>query len=508
MKKCLLTATITALLCQPLTAFANVDMNELVEQNLPTHTSVSLIIQEIGSKQPLVSHNPDLRMLPASVQKLLTATASVKVLGADYRFSTRLLIDNPSTDSKVEDGVLKGNLYLAFSGDPALTSSQLSNLLSSIKASGISRVQGDLVLVGDLTRQTKAPGWVWDDLGICYAAPVSSFILDKNCVKGTMQPQTGSNKARVRLTTDAPFILDDDAYYADDADEGAFCQLSLATVGTNHVALNGCFAKRKAIDLAFAVPHPDKFAAEMTRRLLAANKVQFNGNVTFTDTLPSNVTELAAVQSPTVMELAGELLLESDNLITDSLLLAMSRTNDNSVQGDTSSTGAQFTKGVTIMKQTLAELGVSFESSRLVDGSGLSRYNLISASQLIVLLDVIARDPQLAPLLTTLPLAGETGTLAYKFPYNRAPLKSLVQAKTGSMGGVDNLAGIVHIDDRAYLFVAMENGIVPTPQAPYPVPWHGRILNKLMPLLKENARVNAAEASKDSNPPSLSETAN
>lgn len=521
MSKRLLTATIAALLCLPFVALANNDMTRLVEQNLPSQTSVSLIIQKVGSKQPLVSYNPDLRMLPASVQKLLTATAAIKVLGSDYRFSTRLLTDadiSTRTDSQkagplahqYQNGVLAGNLYLVFSGDPALTGIQLARLVSSLKDAGITRIQGDLVLVGDLNRQTKAPGWVWDDLGICYAAPVSSFILDKNCVKGTMQPQQGTDKAKVTLRSNVPFTLDADAYYAKTESDAALCQLSLTELGANHVGLSGCFGKRKAIDLAFAVPNPDQFVADMVNRQLAADKVKLNGNVRFTNASPGNVAELGAVQSPTVLELANELLLESDNLITDSLLLAMSQQGARQTQGKTVTAAgmgeARFSRGVEVMQQTLTELGVSFAGARLVDGSGLSRYNLISASQLAKLLEVITSDPELTPLLASLPLAGETGTLTYKFPYNKAPLKSLVQAKTGSMGGVDNLAGVIHLDGKDYLFVAMENGIVPTPDAPYPVPWHGRILKKLLPLLKadanaaKSATTNAAEAIKTSTP--------
>ncbi|QVK23009.1 D-alanyl-D-alanine carboxypeptidase [Shewanella dokdonensis] len=81
---------------------------------LPTDSQTALWVQDTHSGEVLVSHNPDVLMLPASTQKLLTAVTAWQVLGEDFRFHTRLY-----TTGKTENGILNGDLYLQFDGDPA-----------------------------------------------------------------------------------------------------------------------------------------------------------------------------------------------------------------------------------------------------------------------------------------------------------------------------------------------------------------------------------------------------
>lgn len=129
-------------------------------------------------------------MLPASTQKLLVAAAALKGLGSDYRFTTSLY-----RRGKVTQGVLHGDLLFAFDGDPTLSRTQLASLLEQAKQSGINKVQGDVLLLGQPQRLSRASGWAWDDLGICYSAPVSSYIIDGNCVRENCYQQ---NKCLLR----------------------------------------------------------------------------------------------------------------------------------------------------------------------------------------------------------------------------------------------------------------------------------------------------------------------
>ncbi|MCF1428847.1 MAG: D-alanyl-D-alanine carboxypeptidase/D-alanyl-D-alanine-endopeptidase, partial [Shewanella sp.] len=360
---------------------------------------------------------------------------------------------------------------------------------------------GDLVLIGNTQRMDKAPGWVWDDLGICYAAPVSSFIIDGNCVKGVMHPPADTpiaevnplpkinaipdakamTLATVTLEGKAPFTVDSDASYGDDA----FCQLSLADTGSNSVRLSGCFLQKRPVNLAFAVNDPAAFASDWSRNILANLKIRLKGQVRVGAKAPADVRPLAQVSSVPVYELTAKLLLESDNLISDSLLLAMAEKEWGN--------GAGFNHGVAVMTQALEDMGIELSKMRLEDGSGLSRYNLLSAEVINKLLAQIYADPQLRPLIAALPVAGESGTLAYKPPYNRAPLKSRVTAKTGSMGGVDNLAGFFSVAGKDYSFVVLENGLTSEGKTTQTA-WHGTILLAVIQQLESRARKDGGES--------------
>ncbi|HEY9689580.1 MAG TPA: D-alanyl-D-alanine carboxypeptidase, partial [Coleofasciculaceae cyanobacterium] len=89
--------------------------------------------------------------------------------------------------------------------------------------------------------------------------------------------------------------------------------------------------------------------------------------------------------------------------------------------------------------QVLDAIGVTPNSYRLVDGSGLSRQNLASPEAIVQLLSAMARSPYRDLYQNSLPLAGRSGTLANRF--QNTPLAGRLRAKTGTMTGVSALAG-------------------------------------------------------------------
>ncbi|MFQ6372359.1 D-alanyl-D-alanine carboxypeptidase/D-alanyl-D-alanine-endopeptidase [Shewanella sp. YIC-542] len=419
---------------------------------LPPASQVALWVQDTRTQQVLLSHNPDVQMLPASTQKLLTAVTAWEVLGADYRFHTRIL-----TTGTIIQGVLQGNLYLQFSGDPRLSRQQLSQMAQTLRQQGLEKINGQLFLVGNNSRQWRAPGWVWDDLGICYAAPISSFVIDGNCIKARLQ-QT-KTRTRVTLLTPAPVSVTSSAFF-DPQQQHDFCQLTLHRQDDNHYQLSGCYGKRPPLPLAIAVSNPQQYAADVIAALYRP-QFHFEGPVQFASTVPDDATLLLDHPSLPLSTLIGEMLLDSDNLIADTLLKQLGSQRLGPREQD-----AVFLAGGQQIKDTLAGMGIELENSHIIDGSGLSRYNLLSARQLGQLLAQIQQRPTLRWLLDALPKSGLSGTLHHKAPFNQKALRGRITAKTGSMQGVQNLAGFLSgdaPDDKyRYLFVIMENGHVTT----------------------------------------------
>jgi D-alanyl-D-alanine carboxypeptidase/D-alanyl-D-alanine-endopeptidase (penicillin-binding protein 4) len=115
------------------------------------------------------------------------------------------------------------------------------------------------------------------------------------------------------------------------------------------------------------------------------------------------------------------------------------------------------------IRTTLADLGVDLTGARVLDGSGLSRGARLSPSQLTRVLALAAdpSHPELGAVLSGLPVAGLTGTLADR--YTRPGLQAglgLVRAKTGGLRGVSTLAGTtVGADGRTYAFAFVANGV-------------------------------------------------
>ncbi|QYJ77059.1 D-alanyl-D-alanine carboxypeptidase/D-alanyl-D-alanine-endopeptidase [Shewanella sp. FJAT-52076] len=408
----------------------------------PKQTNVAVLAVDLKTQQVVISDNSERAMLPASVQKLLLALAAQHTLGRDFRFHTQLFVKG------FKPPVIE-RLYIGFSGDPLLTSAELSALLGSLKQQGVHTIN-QVYLVSAVDKSDKAPGWVWDDLGVCYASPVAEFSLDKNCVKASLRPTENGDGTYVRLVKDAAISIDNQLSYRPGASFKE-CSPHLAVVGPNRYLLHGCYSGKQALPLSIAVTDTDVWLQDKLAALLKA--AGFNAPIAERlHTLPASVHLVADHQSAPMDSLLSEMLKESDNLIADALLKQLGK-----MKGQDES---DFYQGSQEMAANLKLLGVDLSSANLVDGSGLSRYNLLNARQLMQTLLLIHHTEDYASLKDGLPVSGKDGTLLYKRGFNSLPLKDRVQAKTGSMQGVSNLAGFLRSGDREYAFVVLENGLV------------------------------------------------
>lgn len=414
----------------------------------PRHSQVALLARDLSTNTLLYSQQADTLFIPASTQKVLTAVTAMASLGSDFRYVTELWSDAP-----IRQGHIAGSVYLRFSGDPTLTQDDLKALFAHLQKQGIKSVEGHLYLIGDKQEQLQAPGWVWDDLGICFAAPVSSYIINQNCVYGQFAPSSAKYASEVKLRASSFGVkVTSDAIFSPQAGHD-FCQLDLVRLGQNQYHLRGCYPGSEAIPLAIAISDPEKFAMDTLTATLKG-EISLSGKVKIGNAIPTKAKLIASHSSAPLPELLKTMLLKSDNLIADSLFKRVGQ-EYYKAQGS-------FTNGAAAMRHILTELGVDLTNANIVDGSGLSRYNLLSAKQLADVLALIYQDARFRSLIDSLPEAGVSGTLQYRLGYTKPPLKHLVFAKTGSMQGVANLAGFMRLaQQRDILFVVLENGISP-----------------------------------------------
>ncbi|WP_343034503.1 D-alanyl-D-alanine carboxypeptidase/D-alanyl-D-alanine endopeptidase [Amycolatopsis anabasis] len=177
-----------------------------------------------------------------------------------------------------------------------------------------------------------------------------------------------------------------------------------------------------------------------------------------TTTAPPGAKVLGEVKSAPITELARQLLQASDNLLADELArqTAIATGNEPSFAG-----AAKATMNV------LAQNGFDLTGVQLHDGSGLSAQNKVPAKLLSQLLAAAAapdgKDPKtvkLRPLLEGLPVAGGSGTLSGRYgDPSSAKGKGWVRGKTGTLSGVNTLAGVVlDTDGRVLVFALMSAG--------------------------------------------------
>ena len=172
--------------------------------------------------------------------------------------------------------------------------------------------------------------------------------------------------------------------------------------------------------------------------------------------------ELGAVQSPPIPLLVEQMLARSDNDLAEALTRHVAI-----AQGEP----ASFSGGAAAVREVLGpfleEVGVGSDAVALVDGSGLSRLNLLEPAALTRLLARVAADDgsatgeRLAPVLTGLPVGGFSGTLSDRYRTGGGLRGAgLVRAKTGTLNGVSALAGLVRTSDgRLLAFDVTADGV-------------------------------------------------
>ena len=165
----------------------------------------------------------------------------------------------------------------------------------------------------------------------------------------------------------------------------------------------------------------------------------------------SLITEkIAEVLSPPLHKMIRFALLYSDNVLSQRL--AMLATGKN---------GYPLTRtGLNKMaNDKISELGVDTTGMVLMDGSGLSGQNRVSAVTVSQLLLKVKSEPRLKVIYDSLPVSGESGTLIGRYHSTAPQAVGLVRAKTGSIRNTVSLAGFATSGDKEYVFVVLADGV-------------------------------------------------
>ncbi|GAA3274920.1 hypothetical protein GCM10020218_021260 [Dactylosporangium vinaceum] len=203
-------------------------------------------------------------------------------------------------------------------------------------------------------------------------------------------------------------------------------------------------------------PRPDLQAAQAF-----ASALGVPANAVAAGNAPSGAKELGKVQSAPMARMVEFMLQESDNVLADALArqVALAKSQPASFEG-----GAAATKSV------LEGLGLPVTGYGLVDGSGFSRNDKLSPALLTAVLAMAARADRgdLHTIFSGLPVAAYSGTLATRFlkADQGGSAAGLVRAKTGTLTGVNSLAGVVvDADGRTLAFAFMADQTTNADQA-------------------------------------------
>lgn len=387
-------------------------------------------------------------MIPASNTKVLTAAASYLYLGPDYDFTTLV-----STNGTVAGNVLKGNLYITFSGDPTLTTQDIYGLLKAVKAQGISSIHGNVIIDESVfSGPYYGLGWPQDDLAYCYAAPVAGSIINGNCMAIQVTKGKKGKAPRVKqFTTNFPVIND---LHLVGRKQLKTCVFQPAVTSNNSIVLQGCLPARANWGFAFAIRNPNSYARQVIQVGLSKAGIALRGKVELGKTL-DKTTVLAKHTSDPLQNIMAFMLKHSDNVYAG----ALTKTLGAEYYG----VGSYKAGANAITAILTSRLGTSFKTPSLEDGSGMSVYNLISPLELVQVYDYMYHQPLLTnTFMRSLAISGQRGTLSYRMTKNG--LANHVFGKTGTINGVSTLSGYLDLPNKpTIIFAIMMNDIPGSP---------------------------------------------
>jgi D-alanyl-D-alanine carboxypeptidase/D-alanyl-D-alanine-endopeptidase (penicillin-binding protein 4) len=390
------------------------------------------IIVSLTRGDTLFQENADRMLQPASTMKMYTSAVALDRFGGDYTFRTPVLRDG----AVGPDGTLTGNLYLKGIGDPSMGSrfwhdqSPMDALAKEVAAAGIKHVKGDIV--GDATAfedKLVPDGWKTSYLGAAYAARVSALSLNENLVWVVVQPD--GRKADVSLDPATTTIPLESSVTVTGGSGG---HISAARRADGSITVRGTIgANSPALKYSLVVDNPALFTTGALRASLQKAGVTVDGQTRLGAT-PSSATQVAAVSSPPLAQIIGEMDRESINIFAELLFRA-------AAHAGTGQIGSAET-GLANLREFLSKkVGTSGNFVDVSDGSGLSLNDSVTARSMVRLLGY-AHNADWGPVFhAALPVEGESGTL--KRHGKGAPSRGNLHAKTGTTNTVAALGGYV-----------------------------------------------------------------
>jgi serine-type D-Ala-D-Ala carboxypeptidase/endopeptidase (penicillin-binding protein 4) len=414
-------------------------------QKRAPNLNVGIFIEDLKTRRILYSHRANKSFIPASSLKLFTTTAALLQLGPAFRYQTQILTDS----QKIRAGTLNGNVYLKLSSDPSFSTQAIDKLLSALKnTDGINRINGHFyVILSELVEKPFGPGWMDDDTIYAYGAPVAPLMLNENAFDITVSPGANVTDPTI-VTAPSDIKINNESVTQDEKS----CRLRYEMSADNVLTIRGCKTRTaRATFESIAIGAPWLYLKTVLAERLKANGISLQSSITIAPTHKRKLTTLARHQSDTLGALVHHCLKVSDNLYANAFLLKVGER----YYGRHPVTWRQSVSAV--MRILRTQLKLNMKHAEFVDGSGLSRFNLIEPTMLVKLLRVMTERFNIKYEFTdALPVSGQYGTLVR---IRNPRYQGLIRAKSGSMTGVSSLAGYIQTGNHHLAaFAIMMNG--------------------------------------------------
>ena len=416
-------------------------VNELATNDSMQHGSFGFCLVTADSGKILLEQNSDISLVPASALKIVTTGLALKLAGTGFSFRTTLQYSgtiNPSTRT------LNGNIYIRGSGDPTLGSVEygtntystiLKRWFTSIHALGIDSINGAIIADDEIFDYDLVPGgWAWEDVEMSYGAPPSGLSfrdnlydiqvrITKNTIQAKVEPYIPGLLTKNSIiynpkiynsyvfAAGPPFISERllrgeikyaGTYKAPMPDPAYFCAYSLYS-----------YLKNKGINVSDS--------ANTIRKTKIKNTYSNPERKTISTTYSTSLSEIVYRTNHLSQNMYAETLLK--------LIAVMKKTAGTTIAG------------VKEINNYWKDRNIDLRGFHMVDGSGLSRANSVTAKQLTHFLVAFHNDSAIfSSFYRSLPIYG-----TYVNGAKPRTISALnIHAKGGYMSRVRSLTGYAY----------------------------------------------------------------
>ncbi|MBT4036215.1 MAG: D-alanyl-D-alanine carboxypeptidase/D-alanyl-D-alanine-endopeptidase [Candidatus Marinimicrobia bacterium] len=398
-------------------------------------------VQYANTGKVIYERNASKMFLPASNVKMYTTAAALCLLGPEYRYGTDFV-----TNGTLDNGILKGDLIIRGSGDPTWSErfydsnydSVMVCFVDSLKALGISEINGKIIGDDNVFDDLHwGAGWMWDDEYEWHYAELSGLSFNENYIDYTLIPDSSTigNPVIIEplLKTSYINLRNDMVTVGSKAEEDW-------RYGRNH-STNDCwfegdYSIQSGVDEAdLTIHNPTLFTAHVLKEYLLDAGIKVNGNPVDADDLIDSIDyEQTSILFTYISHPMSRVIAEANQPSSNHIAETLQKTLGNELgEGGTSK------EGLKIQMAFYDSLGMDVENLYLRDGSGLSRYNLVSPSNSTSLLQVMWDHDYRDDFVKSFPIAGVIGSIDDRMMGSNAV--GSVHAKTGNMTNVSSLSG-------------------------------------------------------------------
>lgn len=408
---------------------ANVE--KALRANKISTQSLSVVTLPLSGQPGGLQYNADVSVNPASTMKLVTTFAALELLGPTHHWETEFYADGP-----LENGVLRGNLYLKGGGDPKLNMEKLWLLLRDLRINGVQQVQGDLVLDRSFFVTPQLPAFNDDggDENKPFLVKPDALLVNlkaqrfvARAAEGKVQIAMDPPIASIRIDNQVKLLKSAACPSWPDVRYNAVQQYDGLTLIVSGQLPEGCTAQT----YLSLLDHPG-YAAGAVRGIWQ----ELGGKILGKDRqgqVPEKARLLVRAQSPDLVEVIRDINKYSNNTMAKQLFLSLGAQFRTSADKDDGMAAQR------VIRNWLARKGITASHLVMENGSGLSRAERISAREMAALLQAAWRSPYAAEFRSSLPLVAMDGTMRKRL--RRTPLAGEAHIKTGTLNNVRAIAG-------------------------------------------------------------------